>query len=264
MKYRLGLVTGATSGIGQATCELLAQKGIDLLISGRNQSELERLQSLLSPQVNVKIIQADLSQEKDRKHLIEQVHINIPDLIINNAGFGLYGEALSYETADQENILEVNCKALLEITMEAARVLISKKKKGVILNISSVAAYYVIPNMSVYAASKAFVNQFSQAFDFEVKKYGVRVLTLCPGMVATQFQSRAGGKIDKIQLGMMTASFIAEKIWDQIERLNSMTIVDWRYRFLTFMSFFLPINWIARKLERVISNRILPRTIKRI
>src|SRR5262249_3016587 len=159
----------ATSGIGKATCELFAQKGLDLIITGRNQHELQSLQDSLSKKVKVRVVQADLVQEMGRKNLIDVLHTQVPDVVINNAGFGLYGEALSYPTEDQIHILEVNGRAVLELSLEAARALISANKRGVILNVSSASAFQVLPNMAVYAASKAFVNSFSEAFDFEVK-----------------------------------------------------------------------------------------------
>ena len=260
MSNRLALVTGATSGIGKSTCELFARKGHDLVISGRNPEELQLLKESLSQQVGVESLQADLNQSLDRQRLISILHERAPDIVINNAGFGLYGEALTYSMNEQVDILEVNGRAVLELTLEAARALISRKKKGVILNVSSAAGFQILPSMAVYAASKAFVNHFSQAFDFEVKRYGIRVLTLCPGMVATHFQKRAGS-INGQQVGMMAASFVAEQIWKQINRLDSLSIIDWKYRFLTFLSFFIPKSWIATVEERIITKRIHPRTL---
>lgn len=264
MVYHNALITGATSGIGKATAELFAQKGIDLILSGRNLQELQHLKENLSQKVNVQMIPADLATSEGRKCIIDALYTQTPDLIINNAGFGLYGEALTYSTNEQVSILEVNTKAVLEITLEAGRSLVSSNKKGIILNLSSVAACQVLPDMAVYAASKACVNSFSQALDFEFKKYGIRVLTLCPGMVATNFQSRAGGKIDKQQVGVMSASFVAEQIWKQIERLNSFLIIDWKYRFLTFLSCLLPSSWIANTVRYNIARRMNPRTLIKI
>lgn len=264
MTYHLALVTGATSGIGKEVCQLLAQKGIDLLLSGRHLLQLQLLQEKLSQWVNVQILSADLTQPQDRQRLILTMHEQVPDLIINSAGIGLYGEALTYSTAEQVNILEVNSRALLELTLEAARALLSKEKKGVIFNISSAAGFQVMPSMAVYAASKAFVTHFSQAFDFEVKPYGVRILTLCPGMVATDFQQRAGGKKDSYQVGTMTSSFVAKQIWKQIEQLNSFSIIDWKYRLLTKLSYLLPKSWISNAQKHIIEKRIIPRTLIKI
>jgi len=264
MKYRLALVTGATSGIGQATCLLFAQQGLELIISGRNQQELQHLQESLSKEVRVEIVQADLASMEGRQRLIDVVHARVPDLVVNNAGFGLYGGALTHSTEEQVDILEVNGRALLELSLEATRALISDDKKGVILNVASVAAFETLPYMAVYAASKAFVKQFSQAFDYEVKSYGVRILTLCPGMVMTDFQRRAGGHLSEEQAGMMSASFVAEQIWKQIEMLEPLSIIDWKDKLRTYLSSLLPTGWIASIVERAINKRMTPRTIIKI
>lgn len=263
MAYHLALVTGATSGIGKEICNLFAQKGIDLVVTGRKQGELQLLKDKLSGQVNVRTLQADLAQPQDRQRLIRAMHEWGPDLVVNNAGFGLYGESLTYSTNEQLEILEVNGQAVLELTLEAARTLRSLEKKGVILNVSSAAGFQVFPEMAVYTASKAFVNNFSQAFDFELKQYGIRILTICPGMVATNFQKRAGGtKTD--YSGTMTASFVAEQVWKQIEQLDPLRIVDWKYRLLTAISYLIPKNWIAAVQRQVIRQRMNPRTFIKI
>lgn len=258
MNERLALVTGATSGIGKAICQLLARKGLALIATGRNQIQLQLLQGQLSSKVVIQTIPLDLNQPSERQNLIEMIHHQKPDLVINNAGFGLYGEALTYSTQEQLAILEVNSKAVLELTLEAARTLISAEKSGVILNVSSAAGFQNYPNMAVYAASKAFVNHFSQAFDFEVKKYGVRILTICPGMVETSFQKRAGSREEKIP-GMLSAPFVAEQIWKQIEELKTLSIIDWKYRLLTFISHLFPQRWVANIEQKIIETRISTR-----
>lgn len=257
---KLALITGATSGIGRATAELFAQKGINLVLSGRNRFELGQLQATLSKKVHIQIVQADLAEKEGRQCLIDLIREQVPDFVINNAGFGLYGPALTHSTQEQLNILDVNGRAVLEMTLEAGSALISSKKKGVILNVSSASAFQILPTMAVYAASKAFVNHFSQALDFEFKKEGIRVLTICPGMVDTQFQIRAGGKVDKDQAGLMPASFVASQIWKQIEELNPLLIIDWKYRFMTLLSFLLPKSWIAAMIEFNINKRMKKKT----
>src|SRR5580658_2209493 len=112
MTYRLAFVSGATSGIGQATCQLLAKKGIPIIATGRNEAKLLELKQTLSNQVRIQTIQADLSKITDRQEVIALIHQCAPDLVINNAGFGLYGEALTYSTQEQVSILEVNGQAV--------------------------------------------------------------------------------------------------------------------------------------------------------
>lgn len=259
MMFRLALVTGATSGIGTAVCERLAQQGIALLATGRNLERLQELQQQLSPHVSIKILAADLIQTEDRARIIQWIHQEKPDLVINNAGFGLYGEALSYTTLEQAEVLEVNGQAVLEITLEAARTLRTFNQEGVILNVSSAAGFQVLGYSAVYAASKAFINSFSQAFDFECRPYGIRVLTLCPGMVETNFQQRAGGKKQPREKAVMTAAFVAEKIWQQIQTGQSIQIINWIYRLAYFLSYFVPTRVIAAFSKKVLSARIMSR-----
>lgn len=265
MLFELALVTGASSGIGRALCQLLAKQKISLIISGRELSALLTLQQELSSGVNIQIVQADLRDVNDRKKLIKILHQQKPDLVVNNAGFGLYGEALTYSTHEQLSVLEVNTLAVLELTLEASRSLISVEKKGLILNVSSTAAFQFLPNMAVYAASKACVNSFSQALDNEVSEKGVRILVACPGIVNTSFQERAGASTNPNEiLNGMTAEFVAEKIWQQIQQTKSIKIIDWRNHLLTKLSALIPKKWIARYVKKVIEKRIKLREIIKV
>ncbi len=261
LKYSLALVTGATSGIGKEICKLFAGKGINLIITGRNEGELKLLKESLSSLVSVRAIPADLSTSEGRRLIIKAIHENCPDLVINNAGFGYIGEALSYQTQDQVDIMEVNCRALLELSLEGARTLISKGKKGVVLNVTSAVAFQTFPFFSVYSASKTFVNQFSQAFDLEVKPYGVRILTICPGFVETNFSKRALGKNDVRRTGAMSAPCVAEQIWRQITKLQPLLVIDWKIRFLTFLTAFIPRKLKAIIGKKLMDGRVAPRSI---
>ncbi|MBA3722784.1 MAG: SDR family NAD(P)-dependent oxidoreductase [Parachlamydiaceae bacterium] len=262
----LALVTGATSGIGKALCHLLAEKGIALIASGRDVNLLQNLKNDLQSKVNVQLIVADLTKKDERQKLIEQIHTFAPDLVINNAGFGLYGDCLTYQTSEQMQILEVDGVALLEITLEAARSLLSKEKKGTIFNISSAAAFQIFPGMAVYAATKAFVNQFSQAFDKEMEVHGIRILTTCPGMVNTNFQARASHKNSDsaADIGVMTPEYVAESIWKQIESQKPLTIIDWKYHIMNCVSYLVPTSLIIRIIRKNILNRIQKRNLIKI
>jgi uncharacterized protein len=264
MKFNRALVTGASSGIGKAICEFLAQKGINLIIAGRNETALYQLQKSLSSYVEVYVFIGDLGCPEDRLRLIQEIHRQGPELVINNAGFGLYGDALSYETGEQVSILEVNALSVLEIALEAARTLVSKEKKGVIINVSSAAAFQVFPGFAVYAASKACVNHFSQSLDFEMQPYGIRVLTICPGMVETHFRERAGGAWhSKEEIKAMSPEFVAQEVWRQIQDGQALRIVNWKYRFLTYLSYCFPKKWIAERLRNNINQRLESRHLIR-
>lgn len=257
--FALALVTGATSGIGEEIAKLLASKGIDLIISGRRRSKLEVLADELGPRV-VKIITADLAVPGERKDVVDAIHKLKPDLVINNAGFGLYGEALSHSTEDSIEMVNVNILALLELTLEAARTLVTIGKEGVILNVSSSAAFLdEFPDFAVYSATKAFVNHFSESLDEETSPYNIRVLAACPGVVKTGFRQRAGGiesNGDSDSISAMTSQFAAEEIWKQIQKEKEIYIFNGKYRFLIFlMRYFLPKKWVTNSIKRNMKAR---------
>lgn len=257
-QFAMALITGASSGLGEALCRLLAAKGIALLITGRNSSKLEQLALELQKQVKVIHFSADLAILSDRSKVIDILREYSPDLVINNAGFGLYGDILSYPTTAQLDILNVNGNAVLEISIEAARVMMVQKKQGFIVNISSAAAFQIFPQMAVYAAAKAFVNSFSEAFDMEMERYGIRILTACPGMIDTAFSVRAGGATSHTMNDnlKMSTEFAAEEIWWQIQKAKPLHIFDWKYRLGTYLGFFIPKKWRAKILRKRITKRL--------
>ncbi len=257
MKFNLAFVTGASSGIGEDLCRLLAIQGIDLVITGRNVANLKKLSDELSLKVKVTTIAADLSIPSERQNIINSIHDLAPDLVINNAGFGLYGPALTHTTDSQLEILNVNGTAVLAITLEAARTLETKKKKGVIVNVSSAASFQIFPELAVYASVKTFVTHCSQALDIELKPRGIRVLAACPGMVSTDFSRRAANGAEKQSRQFaISAQEAAQHIWDQINAENPVYIFGWTTRWATYLTHFLPQCLTTKILRDNISSRI--------
>lgn len=249
---QLALITGATSGIGKALAYLLASHHISLILTGRNREELENLKKNLP--VPVIIHAADLSQ--DRKELLNLIQSHAPDLIINSAGYGLYGEVLTHPLSEQMNLLEVNLKAALEITIVGVHTLTAKNKQGIILNISSAAAFFIYPTFALYAASKRSLLDFSLAFDEEVKPQGVRILTSCPGPVSTHFRERAASgypqKRDPLAISPERA---AELIWQQIEERKPLRIIDWKMALMVRLTRLIPPRLLAKALKHSLSTR---------
>ncbi|MBS0603616.1 MAG: SDR family NAD(P)-dependent oxidoreductase [Verrucomicrobia bacterium] len=251
---RLALITGGSMGLGLALAHALAKRGIPLILVSRSEERLKK--AALDLPSSTQIHAADLSHPGDCEELIKLIKKRQPDLIINNAGFGLYGPALSHAVSDQIEMVEVNAKALMQITLEGAKTLISEKKKGTILNISSAAGFFSYPGHSVYAATKAFVNSFSESFDREVHKQGVRVLTVCPGLIDTEFRRRASRNYSlKKNSFTMSASDAAEMILKKAEKGTALSIIDWRYRFAVFLSSLLP----KRLTQAILEKRLQPR-----
>lgn len=238
---RKALVTGATSGIGREVAILLAQKKYALILSGREEKALKEIKEQLSHLTTVTTIVADLNRREERQKVVRAVQEELPDLVINNAGFALYGEALQFSVAEQMAILEVNVNAVLEITLEAAKSWKAQLRQGTVLNVSSIASFYLMPTSSVYVASKACVTSFSQSLDMEFEKDGIRVLVFCPGMVKTAFHRRASRRSeDNPSFFALDAKKTAEAILWQIEKQKPCLLYDWKYRFTTYLSHLLP------------------------
>jgi uncharacterized protein len=254
LKVQLALITGGSLGLGKALAHALAKRGVPLILVARSEENLKKAAAELPP--STQIFPADLSLASDRKELIALIQKKQPDLIINNAGFGLYGPALAHPVSDLREMVEVNVQALMEISLEGAKTLLSAKKKGVILNISSAAGFFSYPGLSVYAATKAFVNSFSGSFDAETKKQGVRVLTACPGQIDTGFRERASGNFpQKKDLVTMSAEDAAEMILKGVEKGKALSIMDWRYRSAVFISRLMPKWLVTAILERSLQPR---------
>jgi uncharacterized protein len=249
------LVTGASCGLGKALCEALATRGIPLLLVARREDKLKEVAKTLS--VPTEIYSVDLTHPQERQKFLEWLKVQAPDLIINNAGSGLYGPALSHTTAEQSQHVELNVQALLEITLEGARALLEQKKPGVIMNISSAAAFFLYPSHCIYAAAKKFVNQFSESLDFELKPQGIRILTCCPGQIDTEFSIRASGGMPhkKSALWTMSSEKAARLILQQIDKRKPLEIIDFRYKCFVSLGKILPKALILRIMNTTLKDR---------
>ncbi len=253
MKFNLALITGATSGIGEALSWRLAEENIPLILHGRNQKKLELLAKDLGQLVDVQTICADLTISYERQHVIRLLKERPANLVINNAGFGLYGDVLTFSTEEQMQMFALNAQATLELSIEAARSLVSWNKTGVILNVSSSAAFTPFPSFAIYSASKAFIKHFSESFDEELRPFGIRVLVACPGKVKTQFKKRASliEEDPPDEFFVMTKEYAASEIWKQIQKHKQISIFDWRYRLAVFLGKIFVPDWLIKKIIRL-------------
>ena len=188
------LITGASAGIGLEFAKIFAKEKYDLVITARNETKLNELANQIKNHhnVNVKVIAKDLSKQNAGKEIFEQLKNEnvVTDVLINNAGFGVFENYWDVELQDEKNMLQVNIMALAELTNLFGKDM-ANRGGGKILNVASTAAFQPGPTMAGYYASKAFVLSYSQAVDFELRKKGVQVSTLCPGPTITEFQIRA-------------------------------------------------------------------------
>lgn len=195
------LITGASSGIGREFARQLGGRAAALVLVARRLKRLEQLRAELTkkhPNLNVLCRAVDLSQHDDVDELsawLNRDGIAI-DFLINNAGLGDRGSFAKAEPERVREILEVNVVALTRLTHSLLPGMIARKR-GAVLNVSSIAGFMPIRKMATYAASKAYVTSFSEAIRAEVRKAGVTVTALCPGPVTTEFSQvaqRASGK----------------------------------------------------------------------
>lgn len=185
------LVTGATSGLGAEFARQLAPHARRLLLVGRREERLDGLAaSLRENHQNLEVISfaADLSTAPERERLAAHViREEIPvNLLINNAGLGDLGPFVSADWGRLKPMLEVNVTALTHLSHLLLPMLRSSAPAG-ILNVSSIAGFFPLPEMAVYAATKAYVTSFSEALRMELAPEGIRVTALCPGPVPTEF-----------------------------------------------------------------------------
>lgn len=187
---RTALITGASSGLGEAFARQLAVKGANLVLIARSRDKLDRLAEELRAQANVQVtvLSADLSSAEEVDAVIAEIQsrdLNI-HLLVNNAGVGVFENFLDKSFARQVPQVDLNVRALIALTHAFAPGMVAARQGGVI-NIASTAAFQPLAGAAVYAASKAFVLLFSEALALELKGTGVTVTAACPGPVATHF-----------------------------------------------------------------------------
>ena len=184
------LISGASSGLGKQFARIFAHEQYDLVLVARNKEKLMALKKQIEGkyQVHAEVIICDLAQTHAAEDIYDVLcnqNITI-DVLINNAGFGDYGEFISSDLKRQKDMIMVNILSLVSLThllLPSMR----QRKSGKILNVSSMAAFQSGPLMSVYYASKAFVLSFSEALHEELKHSGIHVCALCPGPTQTEF-----------------------------------------------------------------------------
>ena len=196
MAYDFALITGATSGIGEAFARLLPA-ATGLLLTGRDEARLAALAGQLGGDGRcIETLAADLAQEAGRQALIARALELPPDLLINNAGFGQFGRFAENPPEREAEMVAVNClapvvltRALLPGMLVAARD--DGGRAGVIV-VASTAAFFPLPRLSTYTATKAFDLAFAESLADELRGQPVDVLGLCPGPTETSFFERAG------------------------------------------------------------------------
>jgi uncharacterized protein len=188
------LITGASAGIGTTLARVFAAHGHELALVARREDRLKALADEIAaagrPQPAV--VALDLGRRDAVASLAAELSSRglEPEIVVNNAGFGLSGTAAALDRDEQLAMIDLNVRALTELSLAFVDSL--ARHRGGILNVASIAAFLPGPGMAVYYASKAYVLSFSEALHHELRNRGIRVTALCPGPVQTEFQARAG------------------------------------------------------------------------
>ena len=227
---KVTLITGASGGIGEAFARRLAAEKHNLMLVARSEDTLARLAGELEAKHGIKahFIALDLTDENSYETLFaetERLGLKI-DWLINNAGFGSGGDFADLDLDRELGMIKLNISALIALTHRYLHQM-RERKSGTIINLSSAAAFQPIPFMATYAASKAFVNSFSEAIAEENRPFNIQVLALCPGSTKTNFHAAA--KIDRsIQIkGQQTVDDVIETAMKAVGTRKSKVISGW-------------------------------------
>ena len=236
------LVTGASSGIGREIALRLAERGVRLVISGRNIEQLEALRNEIGAN-RVKIIAADISEKSECIRLYKEASKYNVNILVNNAGFGLFGRFCETELDRELEMVDVNIKAVHILTKLFLRDF-SARNNGYILNVASAAGFMPGPLMATYYATKNYVVKLTQAIREEMRVQGSNVYigAFCPGPVMTPFNDVAGAKFG---LRGITAEYAAECAVNGMFARKSLTIPTLKMKICVYGSRLIPDNLLA-------------------
>jgi uncharacterized protein len=229
---RTALVTGASAGLGAEFSRQLAARRVDLVLVARRQAALDALASELGVAhgVTCEVLPADLTEPAGVDAVANRLADDARpvDLLVNNAGFGLYGPFAEIDRGRQETMVDLNVRAVVTLAHAALPGMLARDR-GAVLNVASTAAFQPDPYGAVYGASKAFVRSFSEALHEEVRGTGVRVLVSCPGFTDTEFQQVAG--IDQRAMPeavAMQAGPVVAAALEDLRRGRAVSVPGWQ------------------------------------
>jgi uncharacterized protein len=255
--FTRALVTGASSGIGEAFARRLAAQGTALVLVARREDRLEALAKELD--VAVEVLAADLADADDLRRVEARAAAATDpiDLLVNNAGFGTTGPFHTLDVEREEEELRVNVLAVVRLSRAALPGMV-ERKQGAVVNVSSLAAFQPDPGNAVYGATKAFVLSFSEALAEEVRKTGVRVQCLCPGYTRTEFQTTAEYETSRIPKAVwQTPEQVVDASLAALDRGKVLCIPGPHNKVAAIGSGFLP-RVVRRKLAGALGSREVP------
>ena len=264
---KTALVTGASSGIGEAFARELAGRGMDVVLVARSEDRLRDLAEEVSRQhgIRAEVVSADLAEEDGASTVSEALRrraLEI-DLLVNNAGFGSYGPFGTLDPRRQHQEFVINAGTVVDLTRAVLPSMLDKGE-GAIINVASTMAFQPGPYMAVYAAAKSFVLSFSEALWAEHRKQGVRVLAFCPGPVATGFWDARGGdpRFASTLVSLDEAEHVVRVALRALERGRPYVVPGLRNYLFAQGSRFAPRAWVALLSEVTMRpRRSLPQSV---
>lgn len=230
------LITGVSSGIGLEMAKYLAEKNIELILVARSEDKLKSLKNRLN--VNCKIIALDLIKEENVYKLYELVKNENIDILINNAGFGLFGIFSKTDLNRELEMINLNIKTYHILTKLFLQDFI-KKDYGYILNVCSSAGFMAGPKLSTYYATKNYVTKLTMAINEELRKEksNVVICALCPGPVDTNFNKVAKGKF---KIRGISPKYVAKYAVDKMFKNKMLIVPSLKMKLTLFLTRFVP------------------------
>ncbi len=247
------LVTGASAGIGWALAEQLAARGANLVLTARRADRLARLADDVTSRYKVQahIFATDLTRLETPAEILrftEQRHLPI-EVLINNAGFGAYGEFRKIEAQRLLDMVQVNIASVVHLTHLFLPAMV-ERHSGYILIVASTAAFQPVPYISAYAATKGFDLLFAEGLAEEVRRHGVRVCALCPGSTASEFNEVAG--LPSHKAGPQESN-------EKVARVGLQALAQGKPRVISGS-----LNWLSVEAQRLAPRRLVTRVAARM
>lgn len=244
---RTALVTGASSGLGVDFARELAQRGCKLVLVARREERLKQVQAELQQRhgVSVAIVTLDLGQPDAPQKLYDQLKAQgvAVDVLVNNAGFGVYGLELEIPWERTRQMLMLDIVALTHLTKLFARDMV-QRRSGYLLHVASIGAYQPSPTYAAYSAAKSYVRSFSQALAYELRDTGVSSTVLSPGITATEFLEVSGQRKTWYQRALMMTSA-------DVARIGIRAMLKRRYSIVPGV-----LNWLTALFTMVTPDRV--------
>lgn len=250
------LITGASNGLGLEFAKLFAANKNNLLLIARNKDKLNQIKTELENayQISVLVLNLDLSQLESINKIDQFIKDNnlIVDTLINNAGFGDFGNFVDANIDKQNQMVDLNIKCLMNLTHLIANQMV-KNKNGKILNVCSIAAFQSGPLMSVYYATKAFVLSFTEAISVELKKHNIKVIALCPGPIKTGFEESSNLKTSGLfkNLKVANATDVAKYGYKKLNQNKTVSIYGINNKLIVFGSKFAPRSLVRKIVYKI-------------